>query len=155
MTILIDSLESFKVLKHYGIHAARSTDAGSDVTIAGKTDSGDVKVIDLQTATHRVERMVPLGSGGAEVLASNFLAHHHRGSSEHSRRMLEHLLLRVSDFFETSGVSDFRLTVRLHENSYTVVDATMSASKAIHLKERLDTHARDRKAAGYRPVRHD
>jgi hypothetical protein len=66
--------------------------------------------------------------------------------------MIEHVLLRVSTLFEDAGVSDFALTVRLHENSYTVVDAWMKAPARLHLKERLDRHAHDRKAEDYHPA---
>lgn len=50
--------------------------------------------------------------------------------------MLEHLLLRVSAFFEETPVTDFRLAVRLHENSYAVLDAWMASPRALHVKER-------------------
>ena len=95
---------------------------------------------------------MPLGEAGAEYLATHFQAHHHHGANDKGRRMLEHLLLHVATFFEDSGVSDFSLGVRLHENSYTVLDAVMKAPRALHLKERLDPHAHDRKAADYHPA---
>lgn len=217
--MIIDSVDAFKVLKHYGIHAARSkivdspedaisfaerrdardprlmpillrgsdigstsaalktehairrayehlaqaghnrkiraqevTEAGTDIEIAGRAGPNDGKLIEVRSATHSVERMIPLGSAGAEFLATNFQAHHHHDARDKERRMLEHLLLRVSAFFEHSGVSDFSLTIRLHENSYTVVDASMKAPEALHLKDRLDAHAHDRKAADYHPA---
>lgn len=50
--------------------------------------------------------------------------------------MLEHLLLRVSAFFADSGVTGFRLDVRLHDNAYTVVDVAMTSAKALHVKSR-------------------
>ncbi len=96
--------------------------------------------------------MMPLDSAGAEYLALHYQAHDHQGASEKTRRMLEHLTLRVSDFFEHSGVTEFKLTVRLHDNAYTVIAATMTAPRALHLKERLDRHAHDRKAADYHPA---
>jgi hypothetical protein len=126
--------------------------SGTDITITGRTDPNDGTLIALRGAKHRAERMMPLGDAGAEFLATNFQAHHHHGADDKARRMLEHLLLRVSAFFEHSGVSDFSLRVRLHENSYTVLDAVMNAPKALHLKERLDAHAHDRKAADYHPA---
>jgi len=215
----IETIEAFKALKHYGIHAARTKfvdspeaaiafasrrDApdprsmpivlrsgepgsdslaletehairrayeyfsqappgakvlaqeaigpGTDITIAGRTDPDGGTLIELIGTSHRAERMMPLGEAGAEFLATNFQAHNHHGADDKTRRMLEHLLLRVSAFFEHSGVSDFSLRVRLHENSYTVLDAVMKAPKALHLKERLDAHAHDRKAADYHPA---
>lgn len=130
--------------------AQTATAAGTSLAIVGRTDDGR-KIVAVQTATHAVERMVPLDSAGAEVLALNVQDFQHRGSSEKTHRMLEHLLLRVSDFFEQTPVSEFRLAVRLHENAYTVLDAAMSSPKAFHLKERLGRHAHDdRKGEEYR-----
>jgi len=216
--IKIDTIESFKVLKHYGIHAARSkivdspedaiafaerrdspdprfmpivlrgstsgaasaalssedairrayeyltqgesepkilaqevTDAGTDIVIAGRTDAAE-KIVAVRTAGQSAERMIPLDSAGAEWLASNYLSYHHHGTSEKARRMLEHLLLRFSEFFEHSAVAEFRTTVRLHENSYTLLDAAMTAPRALHLRERLAPHAHDRKSEDYHPA---
>jgi len=134
------------------ILAQAVTDPGTDITIVGRTKEALGKAIALHSATHSIERMIPLDPAGAEVLALNFQGYHHRGSSEKARRMLEHLLVRVSAFFETSGVTDFRLMVRTHENSYTVLDASMTSPKGLHFKERLDPRAHDRKGDEYHPA---
>ena len=153
--MILDSVEAFKALKHYGIHVARSkakaaTVPGEDITIVGRTDES-AKKIALQSATHVVERLIPLESAGAETMALEFRGHHHAGTSEQARRMLEHLLGRVSVLFEDSGVTAFRLGVRLHGNSYTVLDVSMTAPKALHFRERLTPHAHDRKGEGFHP----
>jgi hypothetical protein len=109
---------------------------GSSIVIAGRIDAENGKTIALHSATHGVERMVPLDEAGAAVLATNFQAHNHHGPDEKTRRMLEHLLLRVSAFYEDSGVTGFRLDVRLHDNAYTVVDVVMTAAKTLHVKPR-------------------
>ena len=130
------------------------TDPGTDIAIVGRTEEARGKIIALRSATHSVECMVPLGSAGAEVLALNLQGFHHHGSSEKAHRMLEHLLIRISAFFEKTPVTEFRLAVRLHENSYTVVDAAMTSPKALHVKERLDRHAQDKRGEGYHPSGH-
>jgi hypothetical protein len=134
------------------ILAQAVADPGTDITIAGLTKEASGKILALHSATHSVERMIPLDSAGAEALASNFQGHHHHGSSEKARRMLEHLLIRTAAFFEHSCVSEFRLVVRMHENSYTVLDASMIAPRPLHLKERLDPRAHDRKGDDFRPT---
>jgi hypothetical protein len=133
------------------ILAQDATDPGTPIEIAGRTDPDKGKTLTLFSARHGVERMVPLDEAGATVLATNFQAHGHHGADERTRRMLEHLLLRVSSFFEATPVSDLHLTVRLHENSYTVLDATMHSPKALHAKHRLDPRAHDRKGDDYHP----
>jgi hypothetical protein len=130
------------------IVAQEVTEAGTQIAISGSTDADEKKTLALQGA----ERMMPLDTAGAEWLASNYQRHHHHGKSEKARHMLEHLLLSASEFFEESGVSAFQMTVRLHENSYTVLGASMTAPRALHLKERLARHAHDRKGADYHPA---
>ena len=130
------------------IIAQEVTESGTEIGITGRTDADAKKTLALAGE----ERMMPLDTAGAEWLASNYQRHHHHGKSEKARRMLEHLLLCVSEFFEASGVSAFHLRVRLHENSYTVLGASMTAPRALHLKERLDRHAHDRKGADYHPA---
>lgn len=126
------------------IVAQEVTEAGTEFEIAGRSDPDEIRIIALRSSTQNTERMMPLDTAGAEWLASNFQGHHHHGNSEKARRMLEHLLLRVAEFFEESGISAFQMTVRLHENSYTVLNASITAPKSLHLKERLDRHAHDR-----------
>jgi len=133
------------------ILAQTATEPGTDIAISGQTDAVNGKTIALHSAEHSVQRMIPLDAAGAQALVENFEAHHHRGSREQTRRMLEHLLGRVSQFFAETPVTEFRLDVRLHENSYTVLDASMTTSKALHLKERLDRHAHDRKGDEFHP----
>ena len=133
------------------ILAQTATDPGTDITIAGRTDDTLGKVIALSNATHSVDHMIPLGAAGAEVLALNSQGFHHHGASEKARRMLEHLLIRASALFEKTPVTAFRLAVRLHENSYTVMNASMTSPKALHLKVRLDRHAQDKRGEGYHP----
>lgn len=118
-----------------------ATEPGTDIMISGETNEALGKTIALHSATHAVQRMAPLDASGAEALVQNFEGYHHHGSREQVRRMLEHLLIKISKFFEETAVTQFQLDVRLHGNSYTVLDASMTGQ--LHLKERLETHARD------------
>lgn len=127
------------------IVAQTATEPGSDLVISGRTDDALGKTIAVNSADHTVERMIPLDTAGAEALALHFEGHHHHGSREQVRRMLEHLLGKVSTLFEQTPVTRFSLAVRLHANEYTVLDASLTSPKALHLKERLAAHAHDRK----------
>jgi hypothetical protein len=122
---------------------------GTDIAISGKTGDGGIRTIEVRSAAHAVQRMCPLGPDGAEALASNYEGYGHHGKRESARRMLEHLALKVSEFFEHSGVHEFRLDVRLHENAYTVFDASMTSLAPLHVKKRLDARAHDRKGDEY------
>jgi hypothetical protein len=132
--------------------ARNFVEAGTDVVIAGSGDAADGKMIALRSGAHEARRLVPLGEASAEALVAGFQPYRHRPHDERTRRMLEHLLLRVSEFFEESGVEGFELTVRLHENSYTVIDAELTAPRPLRLSKRLDPHAHDRKSRGYHPA---
>ncbi|MHB8147781.1 MAG: hypothetical protein ACYDGM_11060 [Vulcanimicrobiaceae bacterium] len=125
---------------------------GTDIVIFGKADASLGKTIGVHSATHTVQQAVPLGEDGAKVLASDYEGYGHHGSRESARRMLEHLLVRISDLFTETEVREFRLDVRLHENEYTVFDASMTSLKALHIKPRLDKRAHDRKGDEYRPA---
>jgi hypothetical protein len=125
---------------------------GTDIIIVGGTDRASGRTIELRSATHSVKHTVPLGSDGARELASNYEGHGHHGSRESAVRMLEHLLLRVAEFLETSGVRNLRLDIRLHENSYTVLDASMTSARPLQIPQRLDPRAHDRKGDEYHPA---
>jgi len=94
--------------------------------------------------------MVPLDAVGAEVLASNFratiiAARASRNAACSSTSCFEF------DVFRAVGVTEFQLDIRLHDNAYTVIGASMSAPKPVHFKARLDPHAHDRKGEGFHP----
>jgi len=134
------------------IVAADAVGDGTDIAITGRSDEALGKCLTVRSAVHCVQRMVPLDEGGAEALARNVQGFHHHGASEQGRRMLEHLLLRVSTFFEDSGVESFDLDpVRIHENGYTVLDATLRSRASLHRKARLQREDHDRKSLDYHP----
>lgn len=128
------------------------TGPGTDIVIFGKTDESLGKTIGVHSATHSVQRAVPLGPESAGELASEYEGYGHHGSRESARRMLEHLLARISDLLADTDVRELRVDVRLHENEYGVLDASMSSLKALHIKPRLDKRAHDRKGDEYRPA---
>lgn len=132
------------------IDAVEDVGPGTDLTITGRT-AGGTRYLALGTGEHRVERMLPLDAAGAEILAEHYRPYHHRGH-ERERRMLEHLLLRISDLVAELEIDAIELDpVRLHENAYTVLRAAISAPEHLHLKERLARHALDRKSYDYHP----
>jgi hypothetical protein len=149
----IDAAEAFNVLKHYGIHVAtgNADHSGTEISISGDSDLDAGRTIAIRGGTSSFRRMVPLGEAGAAILADHLNGNHHPANSENGRRMLEHVLLRASNMFVESGIDTFHLDVRLHDNSYTVVHASMTAKKPPHLKKRLSPHAHDRKGTAYRP----
>jgi hypothetical protein len=145
----LDTTDQRALLEHYDIQIAKgehATAPGTDFAVDGWIDEGGRRIVRARSAAHAAERFVPLGVAGAAELADGLRAYHHHFGTGAGRRMLEHLFRRVSDLFEESGIDAFSLDpVRLHENGYTVVDATFSAPGPLHLKERIGRHGRDRK----------
>jgi hypothetical protein len=138
-------------LEQARVLAQEAVDAGTDIAIRGHVDRGH-KVVVLGTVQHGAEHPIPLDGAAAETLVLNFRPYHHHGASEKNRRMLEHLLLRVSEFFANDDVERFELDpVRVHENTYAVLDASITARRPLHIAERLSHHARDAKEYGFRP----
>jgi hypothetical protein len=126
---------------------------GTDITLAYKTNDSGQKYLELGTGEHRTEQLLPIDETGARMLVEHMLAHDHRGPSEKSRRMLQRLVLRVCGLLNEFPIDTLELDpVRLHENSYTVLGAALTAPSRLHVEKRLTNHARDRKAYGYRPT---
>ncbi|MHB8703028.1 MAG: hypothetical protein ACYC8W_02595 [Candidatus Tyrphobacter sp.] len=123
---------------------------GTDIAIVGETDEGQ-KLVAIGSGPDRMRKSVPLGAADAQVLADRVRAHHHRVPTEQSRRMLVHVFARISKLLDETAVSEFVVTLRAHENGYTVIDAMMSALRPLHFKERLDPRAHDRKGDDYHP----
>ena len=124
---------------------------GETLTIRGERRESAGRIISLASATHVVERTIPLGELGAQEMASNYEGYGHHGHRESQRRMIAHLLERASRFFEESELTAMRIVVRLHENDYTTIDASCTPPPK-HLHERLAHRAHDRKGDDYHPA---
>jgi len=125
--------------------AQETTEAGTDIAIECRIDPALRKVIIVRGGGHQEQHLLPLDVAGASTLAANIQNYGHHGSREHVRRMIEHLLLRVSHFFDDSGIERLELDpVRLHGNTYTVLDAVATSKRALHVRH-IDTESRDRK----------
>jgi hypothetical protein len=145
-----DSLTSAAQATGKRILAREYIAAATDVAIVGRTEDGR-KYLSLCRADHGLKRLLPLTEVGAELMAGHFLAHDHRGSEKRRRRMLEHLTLRASKLFESPEIDSLDLDpIRLHENTYTVLSASIEAASPLHIVERLERHAHDHKGFGYR-----
>jgi len=127
--------------------------SGTDIALAyGRNDKGQ-EFLELRSGDHATEQLLPIDETGARLLVEHMLAHDHRGHSEKSRRMVEHLILRVCSVLDEFPIEALELDpVRLHENSYTVVGASITAPSRLRVEKRLPKHAHDRKAFGYRPT---
>jgi hypothetical protein len=124
------------------IIAADSAADGTDIAITGRSDEALGKCLTVRSAVHCVQRMVPVDASGAAALARN-------APNERVRHVLEDTLLRVSAFFEDSGIESFDLDpVRLHEHGCTVLDATLRSRASLHRKARLQREAHDHAPRG-------
>jgi hypothetical protein len=132
------------------ILAQDAVDRGTDVTVdGGQAEKLGHKVVGLTTPSHSAQRTIPLDDAEAEELVAHFRELHRSGAGGRTRRMVGRLLVRASRLFAASGVDAFKLSpVRIHENSYTVLDAVVTSQRHIHVKERAD---HDEKAVGYVP----
>jgi hypothetical protein len=132
--------------------ARDSVGSGTDIALAyGRNDKGQ-ESLELRSGDHSTEQLLPIDATGARVLVEHMLAHDHRGRSEKSRRMVEHLVLRVCSVLDEFPIEALELDIRLHENTYTVMGASITAPSRLRVDKRLPNHAHDRKAFGYRPT---
>lgn len=127
------------------ILAQTVTPHGTDIIVSGETDEQAGRTIEVSGGTKATRRMVPLGTDGAAFLAAHVHGEHR--PDEKTLRLLENVFLRFSEFFEAAPeIEAFRATLRLHENSYTVVDATITAPRHLDVTPRKGRHDRDRKS---------
>ncbi len=127
------------------ILAQIEVERGTDVTVHGCTDERGRKFITLRGRTHGSEQPMPLDAERTRRLVESFMGFGHKPRKA-TQTMLEHALLDVAAFFERSGIERFTIDpMRLHERSYSVLDATMSAPRPLHVKPRLEPDAHDRK----------
>lgn len=125
--------------------AQAATEPGTDMAVACRIDAALGKIIAVGSTAHSVQHLIPLDAAGAATLAASIQAYEHRGSREQVRRMLEHLLIRVARFFDASGLERLDLNpLRLHANSYTVLDAVAAGAQPLAVRH-VDAGARDRK----------
>jgi hypothetical protein len=131
--------------------AQEAVEPGTDVALEGRVDQVQRrKIVTLRSTQLSADGALPLDAAAAESLVSSFRPLHHQ--PEKNRKMLEHLLLRAAEFFENDDVEQFKLDpLRIHQNTYTVLDASVTVRRPLHLKERLSHHAHDAKEYGFRP----
>jgi hypothetical protein len=134
------------------ILAQEYVESGTDVAITYRAEESGQKYLELRVGDHGTEQLLPINEAGVRILVENMFGYDHRGRSEKSRRMLGHLILRVCGLLDEFAIDTLELDpVRLHENTYTVIGATIGAPSRLHAGKRLSRHAHDRKAYGYRP----
>lgn len=138
---------------HAGGHvlAQHEVDAGTDIAIEGRDDPSIGRIIELRCGERRVHRLHPLTPDLSMAMLSEFQSKNGIASGEKAAHMLSHLLLRVSELFSEDAIESIMLSpVRLHDNSYHVLHAVISAKRSLPIRKRLDRHAHDKKAA-YHP----
>ena len=104
-----------------------------------------------QDALPRGTDIVVLGEaapGGQTTVEMLGLGHSARSGSVHATRMLEHLEQRLANLMAKAHLRRLELDVRLHDNSYTVTDATAQGWTPVEVQPRLEHGDHDRSAAG-------
>ncbi len=132
--------------------AQSAVDRGVDITIEGRRDPELGPVLVLGVGTHQVEATCPLDEAGALAMLAEFGSKHGVASSAQHRAMLSRLLASVSELFLEAELTALRLDpVRVHDNSYHVLDAVVESQRHPHYRKRLEPHAHDAKGYGYNP----
>jgi hypothetical protein len=149
-------MDTLEFLKGYDIRVVGggrgdhpSAAGGRQLTVAVHDDQTQGKIIQVRSGAHEAHRLMPLDESQAEAMvAPPFLggaSHHH---TEVARRMLAHLLVKVSHMCVDSGIERCELDVSLHENEYHVLKADITSPHALHVTKRV---VHDRRSEGYRP----
>ena len=148
--MVLETLDGLEFLREHGIRVpgararTRATE-GADVVVDCRNDPMLGRIVELRSGAHRVHRLTPLDAYQAAAMLGELES---KGGIAHDAktiRTIEHLLLRADAAFAEDAVERVLLApVRLHDGTYDVLDATVEASRPIHLNRRLDRHARDR-----------
>ena len=128
----LDKPHIFRALQRFDVRTAPLT-----IDPAARPMRGTEIIVVGETA--------PDGAAVVEILG---LGHGKRTASVRTRRMLEHLEQRLCTLMTKAGWRRLELRVCLHDNSYTVTDATAEGWTAPELRARLAQDAHDRSAAG-------
>lgn len=131
--------------------AQHEVGVGTDIAIEGRDDPSIGRIVELRCGERRVYRLHPLTEDLSTAMLSEFHSKNGIAAGEKATHMLSHLLLRVSELFSDDAIESMLLSpIRLHDNTYHVLNAVISAKRALPLNKRLDKHAHDKKAA-YHP----
>lgn len=133
------------------IFVQAEVEMGSGIRVAGDERHGE-KLIMLVAGSHQVERFCPLSEDIAEGMLQDIRSSRSIASSEHAARMLAHLLMKASEMFISSGIRDFVLWARVHDNGYKVVDTAMTAERMPEIAHRLGKHGHDCWSYDYHPA---
>jgi hypothetical protein len=132
--------------------AQSAVEHGVNIAIEGRRDPKLGPILVLDVGTHKVERACPLDESGGTDMLQEFGSKHGVASSGQHRAMLARLLAHVSTMFLDAELTSFRLDpVRVHDNTYHVLDAALDSPRHPHYRKRLEPHAHDVKGYGYNP----
>ncbi|HEY5341535.1 MAG TPA: hypothetical protein VIK27_10950 [Candidatus Aquilonibacter sp.] len=148
--MIIEKAALLAALGSHGLRIAHGPiDDGTDVNFTADRE-GDQAIVGLEGG-EQPRRVLPLGEDGAQALADGVRAHHHHPEPR-AKHMLEHLFLRLSEFFEAGDLVTMRVLIRLHENGYTIMEAAAQGPHALHLPREAPPKVRKGTTNGYRPV---
>jgi hypothetical protein len=126
--------------------AQQYIESGTDIAIEAYNDDAIGRIVELQCGKHRAYRLHPLTKDLAESMLTEFRSKRNIAGTEKSAHMLEHLLLKVSEIYEDQTIIRLSLDpVRLHGNTYDVLEAKITTKSGLTIHPRLAPHARDKK----------
>jgi hypothetical protein len=125
------------------ILAQRALEPGSVFMIVGERD-GSRRTIRLVSSEHMVERRCPLTQFEAESMIAELGSKHSFGSTRKAVKPLAQLLVKAAKMYEESPIETLVLAVRLHDNTYVVVDALLRGERPTGIARRLEPRAHDR-----------
>jgi hypothetical protein len=108
------------------ILAQRMVDPGTDVTIRCRADAALGRTVEVRSGVHRVQGIAPIDARQAQALLTDALARAHIAFDPGAIHVLALLLVRVCAIFVSTASSRLTLDpVRLHDDTYDVIDATL------------------------------
>lgn len=125
---------------------------GADLSIETRADDPGGPMIHLRLGNHIAQRLCPPAEPDAEAMVDELHSGHALIRGAHQKRMLAHLVCKVGALVDKQDLTRLDLNpVRMHENEYVVLGATIESARKPRLHRRLAPDAHDRWGEEYTP----
>jgi len=113
------------------ILAQRMVDPGTDIAIRCRADAALGRIVEVRNGVHRVQGAAPLDARAAQAVLTEFFERAHVALDPAAIRTLTRLMVQVCAIFVNTASSRLTLDpVRLHDDKYDVIGATLEMRRA-------------------------
>ncbi len=114
------------------ILAQRMVEPGTDIGIRCRADAALGRIVEVRSGAHRAQGLAPIDARQAQAVLADIFEHGQVAFEPGAMRTLALLIVRACTVFVNTASSRLTLDpVRLHADSYDVIDAKLEMRRAI------------------------